>query len=103
MPMQYHELRSPCDLDSRKIKAVRSDALELIIDDIRQALEQAIVEGVDLDHFEWRLRRKMKTKKGKLKHAEYTSCWTSAEWLVDSFYLPGSDAAEWPEAVISNG
>ena len=64
MPMQHHDLRSPCDLDSRKIKAVRSDALELIIHDIRQAIEQAIAEGVDLDHFEWRLRRKIKTKKG---------------------------------------
>ena len=91
------------DLESRKIRAVRSDALELIIHDIRQALEQAIADGVDLDHFEWRLGCKIKTRKGKLKRAEYSSAWASAEWLVDSFYLPGSDAAESPEAVISNG
>jgi hypothetical protein len=91
------------DVESRKIRAVRSDALDQIVHSIRRSLEDAIAAGVDLDDFEWRLRRKIKNKKGKMKRVEYGSYWAAASHLIDSFYLPEIDAAEGREAVIANG
>jgi hypothetical protein len=49
------------------------------------------------------LRCKIKSKKGKMKRVEYGSYWATASHLIDSFYLPGPDAAERREGVISNG
>jgi hypothetical protein len=77
------------DVESRKtVNRGNSDVLEEVSRRIHSALERAAAAGVDLHDFELRTRRKIKSKKGKVKRGEYGSHWATAPYLIDSFYLP---------------